>query len=351
AANASWLKVANEFTTNSLALFGVIGVTIAYAQAKKARPTNYVILSLASFLIICSGLADGNVDKTFFGALGLFSAIIISLLVVAFGEFLKKHGLKIKLPDTVPPNVAEPLEAIFVNFIIIAAAVLIRQGFVLYGKPLPRAINGLFAPLLAKGDSLWAIIVYIALLRFFWFFGIHGGNVCNAVMNPILTAYMAENIAASAAGEPIPHIFTSSFWNGMANMSVLPIVLAVYLVGKSKQARTVCNVGLVPSLFGIGEPVTFGLPLVLNFDLLLPNILANVASGVIFYFAQKLNIMGKAIVAFSGNLPVFIRPLICTLDWRSVIVSVVAFAISTLIYLPAVKRYDGKLYAQEQGNE
>lgn len=231
------------------------------------------------------------------------------------------------------------------------AAILTRQAFVVIGKPMPRAINGLFAPLLAKGDSLWAIIVYITLLRFFWFFGIHGGNVCNAVMNPILTAYMAENIAASAANEAIPHIFTSSFWNGMANMSVLPIVVAVFLVGKSKQAKTVCEIGAVPALFGIGEPVTFGLPLVFNFDLLLPNIVANVGTGMIFYFAQKFNLMGKAIVAFSGNLPIFIRPFICTLDWRSIVVSVVAFIFSTLVYLPAVKRYDSKLYKAEQAVE
>lgn len=118
-ANASWLKVANNFTTNMLAIYGLIGVTIAYAQTRKARPTNYVIMSMAAFLIICSGNVEGGIDSTFFGALGLFSSIIIGVAVVALGEFLKKHGLKIKLPDSVPPNIAEPLEAIFISLVIV----------------------------------------------------------------------------------------------------------------------------------------------------------------------------------------------------------------------------------------
>lgn len=350
-ANASWLNLLNQVTTNAIGLYAVVGVTIAYAKQKKVNPTNYVILALVIFLTTCSDVVKGETGNgllmTYFGSLGLFSAIIIGILTVELGLLLKKKGVKITLPASVPPAVSEPIENLFVNVILVVFAIIVR--LVIYsttGTYLPTAINRLFSPLLASGDTLIAVIIYIFIIRFLWFFGIHGGNVANSVLAPVLATYAAENLAAYAAGEALPHIFTNAFWGGCANLSTLPLVLGLFLWCRSAQCKAIAKVGVVPAIFGIGEPVTFGLPLVLNLDLLLPNLIGNVGTGVIFYVTMKLGWCAKPAMAAITTLPGPVRAFFVTLDWRSIIVWTVAFVFSTIVYYPLsekiIPRYCGQ---------
>ena len=54
----------------------------------------------------------------------------------------------------------------------------------------------------------------------------------------------------------------------------LPVCLAIFLVSKREDYRAVAKVAIGHALFGISEPMVFGLPLVLNTTMLIPSILS-----------------------------------------------------------------------------
>lgn len=351
-ANASWLTICYSFTMDAIGLYALIGLVIALTRIKKVQPSNLLILSFMSFFILCSGLVTGDSGTTvvskFFGATGMFSAVIIGILVVELSVFLKNKGLKIKLPDSVPPSVAEPIENLVVNMVIVFASIALRLGLESIGKSFPTLINLVFQPLLSTSDTLWAVIIYILILRGLWFFGIHGGNVTGAIMTPILTANLAENITAYANHETMPYIFTQSFAQCLLNVGMLPLVVAMLIVCKSSQLKTISKIGLVPALFSIGEPITFGVPIVYNFKLLVPYLGSFLFSGIGFYLSTEWGLLNRTMVNIPFTMPGPIKAFLCTLDWRAIVIWFVLMAISVVMYIPFLKSYDEDLLKLEQ---
>ena len=353
AANASWLNIGYTFTMNFIGIYSLVGLVVALANLKKLKPTNLIILSLIVFFITCSGIVTTEAGGTgiasnFLGAQGIFSAIIVGIFVVMFSSFLSNRGVKIKLPAQVPPNVAEPIEALIVNGIIVAIAIAVRLGLAAIGLSLPTLLNIVFQPILSTSDTVWAVVLYIIILRGLWFFGIHGGSVTGAIMNPILTANMAANIEAYAAGQPMPYIFTLSFSQGMLNVGMIPLVVAMFIACRSVQLRTIAKVGLFPSLFSIGEPITFGVPIVLNFKLLIPYLGGFLVSGVGFYLLTAANLVNRTMVNVPFTMPGPIKAFLATMDWRAAVAWFVLMAICVLLYIPFLKSYDNDLVKQEQ---
>ncbi len=353
AANASWLNIGYAFTMDFIGVYSLVGLVMALTGLKKLKPTNLVILSLSAFFILCSGLeateAGGTaVVSTYLGASGIFSAILIGIFVVTFSQFLSKHGVKIKLPAQVPPNVAEPIEAMIVNGIIVIIAIAVRLGLAAFGLSLPTLLNIVFQPILSTADTVWAVMLYILVLRGLWFFGIHGGSVTGAIMNPILISNMAANIEAYAAGEPMPYIFTQSFTQGMLNVGMIPLVIAMFIVCRSVQLRTIAKVGLFPSLFSIGEPVTFGVPIVLNFKLLIPYLGGFLISGVGFYLLTAADLVNRTMVNIPFTMPGPLKAFLATMDWRAAVAWFILMAICVVLYIPFLKSYDNDLVKQEE---
>ena len=282
--NAGWLNLGYQMTMGMVSLFALFGVTYSTCEEERMRPVNALVISFIFFGIVSANLSEGMFDLGFFGAKGLMCAIIVGFIVPEMIHFFEDHGFKIKLPDTVPPFVAEPISAMIVDIIVIAIACGVR---LLCGQGLlPALINKLFAPLFIAGDSMVAVFVYCLVVRLLWFCGIHGGNVAGAIINPILTVNMIENANAYVAGEPLPHIFTSGF-NSWTVMGMLAICVAIMISCKSQQLKAVSKIAIAPAIFNIGEPITFGLPIVMNFAILVPYLLIFAIDGCVPYFLTK----------------------------------------------------------------
>lgn len=69
-------------------------------------------------------------------------------------------------------------------------------------------------------------------------------------------------------GAPIPNIICQQFQDLFATFggcgSALSLMIAMLLFCRSKRIRELGKLSLVPGLFGINEPIVFGLPIVLN---------------------------------------------------------------------------------------
>lgn len=346
--NAGWLNLGYQMSMGMVSLFTLFGVTFAACEEEKMRPVNPLVVSFIFFGIVSANLVEGTFDLSFFGAKGLMCAILVGFTVPELIHFLENHGFKIKLPDSIPPYVGEPISAMIIDIIVIgiACAIKLLCGPVL----LPALINKLFSPLFIAGDSLGAVFVYCLVVRLLWFCGIHGGSVSRAIVTPIITMNMVENANAFVAGEPLPHIFTSGF-ESWTVMGMLAICVAMMITCKSQQLKAVSKIALAPAIFNIGEPITFGLPIVMNFAILIPYLLIFVIDGCVPYILTEIGFLSRSCIEVPYTLPAIVKVFLTSMDFKAVIVYIVLFIVNVAIMIPWLKKYDKQLIEKETAGE
>lgn len=349
-ANASWLSLGLLFSMDFMGLYTCIATVIALCNLQKKRPTNYIIISLFSLFVLCTPVIDKNLDVGYLAAKGMFPAILISYAATKLLIFLQDKGLKIKLPDVVPSSIADPLTSLFANLGVGVVTMVVYLIFSALGTTVPDLINTIFKPLFLATDTFVAVILYVLVCRLLWFLGIHGDNIGKAVVRPILAANLAANAAAWAAGEPMPYIFTQAF-NFWTYTPYFAMAIAMLLAARSAQMKAIARVTVGPAFFNISEPITFGFPLVMNFQLLLPTLAVFVLDVAIPYLAYMMGLAQIPYVAVIGTVPCIFLSFLTSFDIRNVIMYLAVFALDIAILYPAFRAYDRKILAAEQKTE
>lgn len=333
-------------------LFGVIAVvSISYFHANnyKLDRLQTCIVSLLSFIILAAPISDNTMDATYLGSQGIFLAIFVALVAVELMRFLNDHNIKIKLPDSIPPYVASSFEAIIPLCIIVAAFYLLSL-FVqnATGQLLPAWIMSILTPAIAGSESLWFCMLMAFIIAFLQFLGVHGFNVVSGIILPLLIANTGANAAAYAAGETATKIFTLPMFQ-MSGVFCY-IVPLLFLRCKSERLKSMGKISLVPAIFGIAEPIQYGAPIMFNPILGIPWIAFYTINMGLVWCCMKFGLMNKAVIAASSNISMPIFQYLCTLDIRSVLVFIVMFIISAVIWYPFVKIYDKKCLEEEKQN-
>lgn len=257
------------------------------------------------------------------------------------------------MPDGVPPTVVKSFEA------LIPSAVVMFLFFVIdwivsltsYGNLQEVIFNLLQVPLLSLGNTLGAMVVAYLFLHFFWFFGINGSSVVGAVFNPILRALSVENLEAYKEGLPIPNIITGQFQDMFATFggagSTLSLIVVMIIVCKSQRIKKLSQLSLVPGIFGINEPIIFGLPIVLNPIILIPFVLVPTINIIIAYFA-----MNWGLVPFTNGIqlpwttPIIFSGLLVS-GWQGAVLQAILFVLGMFIYYPFIKVMDNQYLKEE----
>lgn len=354
AANQPWLEVVYQCTTNLFGILAVIGIVAALCRSYQKDSLNPIIMGLVCFLILSVNLVEYSTgysvgyhfDISYLGAQGIFTAIVTGILVVELSRFIENKNIKIKLPESVPPFVAQPFEALISNFIVLCVFIAIRLICGAMGFMFPQIIAKILSPILMASENIFVVILLFALSRVLWFFGVHGTSVILAVLMPIMAMNSVENLAAYNAGTAIPHVLTSSFLTWQIGM--LPAAIAMLLVCRSAQLKATARLGIVPSLFMISEPILFGTPFVFNPALFIPHIAAFAWSVGAAYAAMSIGLVTKPIFGTPGQLPGFIAAYLQTFDWKAVVLWFIIVAVAVLIYIPFLKKYDKQLLEQEK---
>ena len=372
AANTAWLNLGYQLGLNAAGFYILIGMVVAVCKKENMKLTNNMVMSIFSFIVLqCSFLEGGGLDIGFWGAKGMMCALVVGYFVPEMNKWLLDHGLKISLPDSVPPFAAEPINQILSSIVLVAIVFAVKLGLGHFGYTLGSLINGIFAPLFSASDTLAAVLIYCVFVRILWFFGLHGNNIAGSVVNVVLTNNLVANAEAVMAGGKPTYIFNSAFQNWTTtgilaiviaimlvdlinkfgtHKGILAIVIAIMLVAKSEQLKSISRISIVPALFNIGEPLTFGLPLVLNFDIFVPYLIVFALNGAIPYIACKLGLMNIPYISVPFTIPAIVKVFLMSMDWRAVIVYLINMAASVAIMVPAIIKYDRKLLAQEQAS-
>lgn len=345
-----------QMSFNAISLFTSASIAYNLAKAYKREPLPAAFLSVMTFLLVAAPVKDGAMDIKFFGGIGLFSAIFIAIYTVELTRLLEYLNIRIRLPKEVPSAVAESLNIV----IPILAVLLTLYPVTLYiehvtGSTIPQIIMDFMAPLIKVSDSLGAICLFVFATHLLWFLGINGSLVLMQLWTPFLLQNMAANLAAFQAGEPLPYIITNSFWDFyiVHGASGGVIALAFLLVrSKSAHLRSIGKIGLVPSFFSIGEPIVYGVPMVVNPLFFIPLIFAPMANAIIAYLLLDFNLIHRIYLMAPWTTPAPIGAyLVSGGDLWAPILSAGLILLDVVIYYPFFKMYEKVCLEKEKTQE
>ncbi|MDG7577185.1 PTS sugar transporter subunit IIC [Streptococcus pneumoniae] len=335
--------------------FGLLGLVasfgIAYFMARQYKVDGIPagIVSLSSFITVTPfirGEAGAGMPTAFMASKGLFVAMILGLINGYIYQWFINHNIQIKMPDGVPPAVSKSFSAIIPGAVTIVGWLIVYATLDKLSLPNLHEIAqvALGGSLGLSGNNVIGLLILIFLNSSFWFVGLHGGNVVNAVMKPLWLANLDANKVAYQTGETLPNIFTSVFMDNFVFIggggATIGLVLALgYLAHKkkaSKQLKTLAPITVIPGLFNINEPAMFGVPIVLNILLLVPFILAPMFNLLVAWGAMASGLVPLTYTDPGWTMPPVISGLLATGSISGSLLQIVLIVLDILLYLPFV---------------
>ncbi|HPP31030.1 MAG TPA: PTS sugar transporter subunit IIC [Soehngenia sp.] len=368
-----WINPLLRIYSASFGIMGMvaaIGIAYTYVKNEGHDPLPAGILGLVVFLVTspnsvtdaASGVVVGNViDMTWTGGQGMVNAIIVGLAVGYIYSWFLNRDIRIKMPDGVPDGVSNAFSSLIPGAVIMVLAMIVHIGFE-YGLNktfLEWIYDVLQKPLQGLTDSLPAVILISAIGPFLWWFGVHGSSLVSGVMMGILASNSAANQAIIDKGLALTidngaKIVTQQFLDNLLILTgsgiTIGLVLAMVFRAKSAQYKQLGKIAIVPAIFNINEPITFGTPIVMNPLMFIPFVTVPVITALISYFAIATGLVPP----FSGVLVPWTTPPIVSGfllgGWRTALLQIVILALSVVVYYPFFKKQDEIMYKQELEN-
>ncbi|MGY0395212.1 PTS sugar transporter subunit IIC [Fusobacterium sp.] len=339
------------FNKASDSTFGIIGLVISFSVAYhlgsyyKINKFSAGVLSLASFIILTPiytiDIGAGFPIK-YMGSAGMFAGIIIALITTEIYRWFEQNNIMIKMPDSVPPSVSRAFSAIIPGLAIVSFWVIISIILTYLGveniHSLIQSVLGSTLGLLS--NTLPGIILVIFIQCFFWMFGIHGAQVTGPLIEPLLLQASDINRTAYIAGQELPNIITYEFvynfvFTGGAGC-LFAMALLLFFKSKSKENKILGKIALPPTCFQVPESILFGFPIIMNFKIAIPFVLAPITTTIVTYYAMYFGLVAKPIGAIiPWTTPPVIAGFLATGGHISgAIIQIITIAINILIYLP-----------------
>jgi len=277
------------------------------------------------------------------GGAGLFTALISGIIAVIIFSKLMLKKVTIKLPDSVPPAVSKAFAAIIPATAALYVVGVINWAFGHFaGMPMITWITETIqAPLMNLSQGYGAVILLVFLVHLLWFFGLHGTNILAPIFQTLYGTAMNENINAHELQEAIPYnwvagSFEAFVWPGGAGVTIV-LIVAILLLSRRTESKTIGKLALAPGIFNINEPVMFGMPIVLNPIYMIPFILAPMATATIAFFVTAAGLVDPVVISVLWVMPAGISGFLATAgDWRSIILTIVNLAVAFVIWAPFV---------------
>ncbi|OOM73661.1 oligo-beta-mannoside permease IIC component [Clostridium puniceum] len=310
------------------------------------------VLSLCAYLTVVPSTITVKIEElkgigaglgtSSLGAQGLFVGMFIAVVITQlFNKLLKIEKIKIKMPSSVPKGIAISFNTLIPIFIILVLSAILGNLFKLgTGYYLNEWIYSVAqAPLEVVFQSSLGVIFMAILSQLFWFLGIHGGLIIEPIRSPLSASAIAANISALNAGGIPSMPITRGFWTifvvcGGAGIS-LALILSILKFSKREDHRMIAKMALLPGICGIGEPIVFGLPLVLNPVFAIPFIINSGIAAGIALSAIKLGFLTCNTVDAPFGLPIFINAML-SYGWKGIIVQIIILAVAIVIWTPFV---------------
>ena len=341
-------------TLSIIALYVVIIFPYQYAEKLGINPISASIISLVAFLLVTPTELYTNIPMQWLGYAGLFGALIIGGLVTKLIQFMYNKKIYLRMPEGVPQIIEDSFASLAPALVVVVLAVIVSKlvamtSFENFHNVIYTLIQ---TPLQGFGLSLPAYLLMQIICTLLMFCGIHGNTVFS-LYTPLTMAASVENLAALSAGQPLPNIITSSFSvlcqpGGIGGTFGLAFLLA--FAAKSKRLQTLGKMSIIPAIFGINEPLIFGIPILLNPLLFIPYILNPIVCTTFSYLSIALGITPRLTgVEVNWTMPQFVSGFIAQ-GWQTTVLQIVLVSLTTLIWFPFFKIVDRQITAEEKAN-
>ena len=350
---------------------GILALLVAGTTAKsltdsvnrsmeKTNQINYMSTLLAAIvglLMLAADPIEGGFATGFLGTKGLLSAFLAAFVTVAIYKVCVKNNVTIRMPDEVPPNISQVFKDVIpftLSVVSLYILDLLARHFV--GSSVAESIGKFFAPLFSAADGYLGITIIFGAFAFFWFVGIHGPSIVEPAIAAITYANAEVNLNLLQQGMHADKILTSGTQMFIVTMggtgATLVVPFMFMWLTKSKRNRAIGRASVVPTFFGVNEPILFGAPLVLNPIFFIPFIFAPIANVWIFkFFIETLGMN-----SFTANLPwTTPAPLGLVLGTNfqvlSFILAALLIVVDVVIYYPFLKVYDEQILEEERSGK
>lgn len=336
-----------------VACFGVAS-SLVNSYGENGTPAGIIAMAAFFAVVVPTALtnADGEaVDAWIAGSLDatlLFTALLTALVVGEIYRLLVQKNFTIKLPDSVPKAVSAQFTALLPGTVIIVLFTVVRLVFsATPGAASPVCHRHHLHPLRHLGTSYIGTLVVCFFEHLLWSFGLHGSAIIVfPIFEPLWIMNMAENLSSGAHNIVTFTFYENGVWMGGSG-ATLPVVIYMLIFAKSKLLKNVGKVGIAPGLFNINEPVTFGLPIVLNPILMIPYILSPMAAMSVQYLGTAIGLFPLCNNMVPWTCPVLISGFLTTGSIMGVVAQLCGLAVSFLIWLPFIRVWDKKCYQDE----
>ncbi|MCR5255930.1 MAG: EAL domain-containing protein [Acetatifactor sp.] len=340
------------------ATFGILSVYMAYSISRaymkikgdaRIVKGGGIVSSVLVFFILAGGyLPAFGTDSM--GAKSMFLAIIAGLgasaLYLRFTELFRKHS--------------RPL------FLIGADRDFNKMLSTIYPITCTTAVFGLLNTLICRifdVDSFRTLLInfsnwcfsfgengfvkgffFVLISSILWFFGIHGSDTLEGVMQTYFSPGIVANQEALAAGLIPNTILTKEFFDCFVLMggcgATICLLISILLFSKSKVRRGIGMTATVPMIFNINELMVFGLPIIFNPVMLFPFLATPVVCYTVSYLAILFGLVPMVTKSVAWTTPIILGGYQITGSIAGALLQVVNVLIGVMIYAPFVRIMD-----------
>lgn len=347
---------------------GIIGLFVAGTTAKaltdsfnrKLERTNQInfistmLASMSGFLFLASNALDeGGFANAFMGTKGLLTAFLSAFITVFIYNICIKNNITIKMPKEVPPNISQ----VFKDLIPFSLVILILYGLDILSRSVNKtnvaeSILKTFEPLFTAADGYVGITIIFGAFAFFWFVGIHGPSIVEPAIAAITYANIETNFKLLHAGEHADKILTPGTQMFIVTMGGTGATLVVPFIfmwlSKSKRNKAIGRASVVPTFFGVNEPILFGAPIVLNPIFFIPFIMAPIINVWIFKFFVDVIGMNSFSVVLPWTTPGPLGIVMGTgFEVWAFVLAITLIVVDVIVYYPFFKVYDNQILEDE----
>lgn len=348
-----------DFSMISTFSFGMFGLVVAfmipyYLMEKKGHSSQKLIsgataLVLFLMLLFPTISTEGNIVFMLsrFGATGMFLAIITGLFVSFIMNFAVKKsffGEDTPIPDFVVGWFNSLLP---ITVILLVGWVITFQLTVDFFD----VVILIFSPLAAIVNTYPGFVLSVFLPVFLYTFGISGW-VMMPVIYPVYMTNLASNAQAVSQGGQAVNIATQETCYAFSSMggvgATLSLSVMMLFLSRSAQLKAIGKAVIIPSIFNINEPLVFGAPIAFNPYLMVPMWINSILIPTIAYIAMSLGFVNVPSQSFLlWYMPYPFTSYLATQDWRAIILCILIFIITWIVFIPFFKAYDNSLVKQE----
>lgn len=313
------------------------------------------LVSMACFFSIVQFNSD-TLSTQWTGVLGIFISIIISILSsYIFLALMRLNVLRIKIYNDTSQTLSQSLKVLLPAIFTIFIFSIIHLFFNAIGiDNIQDSLHDFLYHMIdiTTERELPRALLFIFLSHVFWFFGIHGNNIFEPIVNNYFVPNLVSNQELVAQGLEPAYIYTKQFFDVFVFLggsgATLCLIIAIIIIMKRSNSRHIALYSAFTSIFNVNELMIYGLPVAFNLIFMIPFILVPIICVLTTSLAMYLKLVPLTVNTVDWTTPIILSGYKATGSIRGSILQIINLIIGVSCYMPFVYIFEKHKKAKDQ---